>query len=173
MNHPEAEHKTNTLGYEARDANPRLTIVSMGILMAILLFSLFITIFIQRWLRVTTPLGEPASPLAPGRVLPPDPKLEVHPWETYPVVREDEDKILNSYGKDAQGHIHIPIAKAMDDVLPQLAIEQNAPVGLTTTPGQGRGFSGSVKDFPPGYTQPQQQQPGVGIKGEVTKHAQP
>lgn len=174
MKHPEVEHKSNSLGYEATDANPRITVVSMAILMAILLFSLLITIGIQKWLQVVTPEGEPASPLAPSRIVPPDPKLEVHPWETYPVLRSEEDKILNSYGKDAQGHIHIPIQKAMDDVLPTLQIEPNAPVGITTVPGQGREFSGSVHDFPPGYMQPQQPAPklGVGLKGEVTKHAQ-
>ena len=174
MNHPEVEHKGNSLGYEATDANPRLTIFSMAILMGTLLFALVVTIGIQKWLEVAIPVGEPASPLAPERVLPPDPKLEAHPWETYPVLRADEDKLLNSYGKDAQGHIHIPIAKAMDDVIPTLTIEANAPVGLTTVPGQGREFSGSVQSFPPGYTQPQQPapRPGVGIKGEVEKHAQ-
>jgi hypothetical protein len=174
MNHPEVERKINTLGYEATDANPRLTIFSMAILMGVLLFSLAITVGIQKWLEAATPVGEPASPLAPERVLAPDPKLEVHPWETYPVLRENEDKILKSYGKDAEGHIHIPIEKAMDDVVPTLKIQPNAPVGLTTVPGQGRGFSGSVQDFPPGYMQPQQPapQPGVGLKGEVEKHAQ-
>jgi hypothetical protein len=172
MKHPEVEHKANSLGYEATDANPRITVFSMAILMGILLFSLVITVGIQKWLEVATPVGEPASPLAPERVLPPDPKLEVHPWESYPVLRANEDKILNSYGKDAEGHIHIPIQRAMDNVLPTLSIEPNAPVGLTTVPGQGREFSGSVKDFPPGYSQPQQQPPGVGLKGEVEKHAQ-
>ncbi|MGC2658424.1 MAG: hypothetical protein WA324_10755 [Bryobacteraceae bacterium] len=169
--HPEAEHKQpNSLGYESTDANPKLTVYSMAILMGILLFSLIITVGIQKWLEVAIPVGEPASPFAPERVLPPDPKLEVHPWETYPVLRAEEDKILNGYGKDAEGHIHIPITKAMDDVLPTLTIEPNAPAGLITTPGQGREFAGSVRDFPPGLKEPPQ--PETGLKGEVEKHAQ-
>jgi hypothetical protein len=66
---------------------------------------------------------------------------------------------------DAEGHVHIPIDRAMDTVLSRLNISPDAPPGITTPGGEGRDFAGSVNAMPPAYRKPQ-------IQGEIRKHAQ-
>jgi hypothetical protein len=82
-----------------------------------------------------------------------------------PDVRAHEDQVLNGSGKDADGHVHVPIDRAMDAVLSRLNISPDAPPGITTPGGQGRDFSRSVNAMPPAYRKPQ-------IQGEIRKHAQ-
>ena len=54
--------------------------------------------------------------------LPPSPRLEVHPWEELRGLRAHEDDVLNHYRWVDQkgGVVHIPIEKAMDEVVSQL-----------------------------------------------------
>jgi hypothetical protein len=117
---------------------------------------------VQKYMEKTHPAGESASPLAPDRVLPPAPQVQVHPWEEFPELREAEDKALNTTGRDAAGHMHIPIASAMTEVLSRLNVEPNAPRGLTTPGGQGIDYSRSVRELP-GASRPQ-------IQGEIHKN---
>jgi hypothetical protein len=124
-----------------------------------------LTIGVQKYLLVSNPVGNVPSPLAPARVLPPEPHLQVRPWEALPELRAREDKILNSTGKDENGHFHIPIGQAMDAVLKQLPIRPDSPQGITTSGGGGREFSGSLDAMPEAYRGPR-------IKGEIHRHAQ-
>jgi len=151
--------------FEAVDASIKMVIYSLAIIAGTLLIVFAITIGLQKHLQNTTPLGEPPSPLGPARVVPPGPQLQVHPWETLPDVRAHEDQVLNGSAKDAEGHVHIPIDRAMDAVLSRLNISPDAPPGITTPGGEGRDFAGSVNAMPPGYRKPQ-------IQGEIRKHAQ-
>lgn len=151
--------------FEAVDASVKMVIYSLAVIAGTLLVVFVITIGLQKYLENTTPLGELPSPLAPGRVVPPGPQLQVHPWETLPDVRSHEDQVLNGSAKDAEGHIHIPIDRAMDTVLSRLNISPDAPTGITTPGGEGRDFAGSVNAMPPAYRKPQ-------IQGEIRKHAQ-
>ncbi len=95
--------------YEGIDASAGMVIWSLAIIGGTLVFVFAITIWIQRSLQVNNPPGQLPSPLAPARIVPPNPVLQVHPWEELPGVRAHEDQVLNSYGKDADGHVHIPI----------------------------------------------------------------
>jgi len=151
--------------FEAVDASIKMVIYSLAIIAGTLIIVFAITIGLQKHLLDTTPLGEARSPLAPARVVPPGPQIQVHPWETLPDVRAHEDQVLNGSAKDAEGHIHIPIDRAMDAVLSRLTISPDAPPGITTPGGEGRDFAGSVNAMPPRYRRPQ-------IQGEIRKHAQ-
>jgi hypothetical protein len=165
---PKATHPVHGHGhtsFEGVDARAGLVIWSLAIIGGTLVIVFAMTVGIQRYLTTANPPGAPASPLAPGRVLAPAPQLQVHPWEELPEMRAREDKILNSYGKDPDGRIHIPISVAMDAVVPQLKIAPDAPQGITTPGGGGRDFAGSINDMPAPYQRPQ-------IKGEIQKHAQ-
>lgn len=151
--------------FEGSDASLKLVIYSLAIIAGTLLVVFAVTVGLQKHLYETHPAGELPSPLAPGRVVPPSPQLWVHPWEELPDLRAHEDQLLNSSGKDAEGHFHIPINQAMDAVVSRLPIGPNASIGITTPGGEGRDFSGSVNAMPSPYQTPQ-------IKGEIHKRAQ-
>ena len=151
--------------YEGVDAKAGMVISSLAIIGLTLVFVFAITVGFQRYLQKHNPPGEAPSPLAPARIVPPAPQLQVQPWEDLPLLRAQEDKVLNSSGKDAEGHFHIPISDAMSAVVPRLKIQPGAPQGITTPGGGGRQFAGSLADMPPQYQTPT-------IQGEVEKHAQ-
>jgi hypothetical protein len=161
----QAIHGHQHTSYEGTDARAGIVIWSLVLIGGTLVFVFALTVWIQRLMTAEHPPGPPPSPLAPARVLPPAPQLQVHPWEELPEMRAREDKILNSYGKDPDGRVHIPISVAMDAVAPQLKIAADAPPGLTTPGGGGRDFAGSINDMPAPYQRPQ-------IQGEIHKHAQ-
>jgi len=151
--------------FEGTDASAGMVIGSLATIGGTLVIVFVLVIGVQKLLERDNPPGSLPSPLAPTRVVPPNPVLQVHPWEELPDVRAHEDQILNSYGKDADGHVHIPITQAMDAVVPRLNIGPGAPQGITTPGGEGREFSGSVNAMPPAYQRPQ-------IQGEIRKNAQ-
>jgi hypothetical protein len=151
--------------YEGTDAKAGLVVSSLALIGLTLVIVFFLTVGIQKYIQARNPAGEAPSPLAPERVVAPAPQLQVHPWEDLPQLRAQEDQILNSSGKDAEGHYHIPINDAMAAVVPHLKIEPNAPVGLANPGGEGRQFSHSLSDMPPQYRVP-------AIRGEIRKHAQ-
>jgi hypothetical protein len=150
--------------YEGIDASVKMVIYSLAIIALTLIVTLAITVPIHRTLHNEHPSGELPSPLSPARIVPPNPQLQVHPWEELPELRAREIGVLNG-GKDAEGRTHTPIAQAMDSIVPRLTVAANAPVGITTPGGQGRSFAGSVNAMPPQYRQPQ-------ITGEIRKNAQ-
>jgi hypothetical protein len=156
--------------YENLDARPGLIVWSLGIIVGTVVIVFAMTLIFHKMLEQGHSIGELPSPLAPGRVLAPAPQLQVHPWEEVPDMRAHENEVLNSSGKDAAGHMHIPIDKAMDAVVSRLVIQPNAPRGIYTPGGEGRDFSQSVNDMPPAYRQAPRKIPQ--IQGEIRKHAQ-
>lgn len=151
--------------FEGTDASVRMIVFSMLIIALTLVVTLALTVPIQRTLHNTTPLGELPSPLAPARVVPPNPQLQVHPWEELPELRAHWNEVLTKGGKDADGREHTPVDPAIDSVVSHLTIRPDAPVGITTPGGQGRDFSKGLSAMPPQYRQPQ-------IQGEIRKNAQ-
>ncbi|HEX4771670.1 MAG TPA: hypothetical protein VH351_12605 [Bryobacteraceae bacterium] len=152
--------------YEGTDASVKIVLGSLAIIAITLVITALLTFPIQNVLKVANPPGNLPSPLAPERVIPPAPLLEVHPWDTLPKLRAHEDELLNG-GKDQKGQVHIPITRAMDQVVSQLKIRPESPPGLTNSGGYGQDYSGSVKMVPPGYQGPQPT-----IQGEIRKNAQ-
>jgi hypothetical protein len=164
--HSEPHSGHGGTSFEGTDAAPSMVIGSLAIIGGTLLITFAITIGIQKLLQHNNPPGELPSPLAPARVIPQGrPLLQVHPWEELPDLRAHEDQVLNSYGKDPDGRVHIPIAQAMDAVLPRLNMVPGAAPGITTPGGEGRDFSTSINAMPPAYRRPQ-------IQGEIQKRAQ-
>jgi hypothetical protein len=151
--------------FEGGDAKAGMVITSLVIIGGTLLIVFAMTVGIQRLLEKANPPGELPSAVAPARVVPPEPQLEVHPWDLLPDLRAREDQILNNYGKDANGHVHIPIGRAIDAVTARLSIAPGAPQGIMTPGGEGRNFAGSLQNMPDAYRKPQ-------IQGEIRKHAQ-
>lgn len=165
---PHAGHAGTS--YEGTDATAGMVIWSLGIIGGTLVIIFAITIGVQKFLQDKNPPGELPSPLAPARVIPQGPLLQVHPWEELPDLRAHEDQVLNSYGKDPDGHVHIPINQAMDQVVSRLNIAPGAGPGIATPGGEGRDFAGSINAMPPAYRRPQI--PSAQIRGEIRKHAQ-
>lgn len=151
--------------FEGTDAKAGIIIQSLAIIGGTLVVVFIMTIGIQRLLEKANPPGVLPSAVAPARVLPPQPQIEVHPWDILPDLRAHEDQVLNSYGKDANGHVHIPITRAIDAVTARLSIAPGAPQGIQTPGGEGRDFAGSLANMPPAYQKPQ-------IQGEIRKNAQ-
>ncbi|MDQ2774918.1 MAG: hypothetical protein M3Y57_08360 [Acidobacteriota bacterium] len=160
-------HGTN---YEGTDASVKIVLGSLIIIAVTLIVSFAITIPIHRMLRDANPPSELPSPLAPARVVPPTPLLQVHPWEEFPDLLAQQEAQLHSYGKDPDGHVHIPISSAVDAVVSKLNIRPNATPGYMVPGGQGRDFAGSLGSMPPAYQTPKAQTPT--IQGEIHKNAQ-
>lgn len=152
--------------FESVDASVRMVVLSLFIIAAILVVTFAITIPLQRTLKRANPSGGYASALNPGRVIPPEPRLEVHPWDYYPDLLASQEKILHSAGKLPNGAEHIPIEQAIDQISGKLPVRPDSPPGLTIPGGQGRDFAGSLANLPPGYQPPT-------IQGEIRKNAQP
>jgi len=108
-------------GYERRDANIR-ALISFGIGLAVLVV---VVIFLMQWMfrfvSKEEPLGPPPTPFENARTLPPQPRLQVEPHVDLKSYCEEQVNDLNSYGwVDQQaGVVHIPIDRAMDDLLKQ------------------------------------------------------
>jgi len=151
--------------FEGGDARAGIVIWSLSLIAGMLVVIFAITIGIQKILEQRNPEGQLPSPLAPARVIPSGPQLQVRPWEELPEVRQDALKLLNSSGPDADGHHHIPIDQAMSAVVGRLNVQQTAPLGITTPGGEGRDFAGSINSMPAPYQRPT-------IQGEIKKHAQ-
>lgn len=175
--HPVAGHGGTS--FEGSDARVGIIIGSLLVIVITLVISFLLVIPIHKLLRSANPAGELPSPIAPARVVPPLPVLQVHPWEEFPDLLASQLKTLNSYGKNQAGQPHIPIQQAIADVAGQLPVRPNSPAGFTVPGGQGRDFSKGLGDMPPAYqqqagpaaqTQPAQQKPA--IQGEIRKNAQ-
>jgi hypothetical protein len=152
--------------FENVDASVRMVVLSLFVIGAILVVTFAITIPMQRALNHANPPSGYVSALKPGRVIPAEPRLEVHPWDYYPDLLASQEKILNSAGKLPNGAEHIPIEQAINDVSGKLPVRPDSPPGLTVPGGQGREFAGSLSNLPPGYQPPT-------IQGEIRKNAQP
>jgi hypothetical protein len=160
---PHAGHEGTR--FEAVDARPGMVIWSLAIIAGMLVIVFALVVGIQKYLYDANPQGDLPSPLSPARVVPPDPQIQVHPWEELPDLRAHEEQVLNGYSKDPDGRVHIPISRAMDAIVSRLPTRPDTPTGITTPGGEGRDFSGSLQQMQAPYRQPK-------IKGEIRKHGQ-
>jgi len=114
-------------GHEQSDADTRKVLMFGVALAAIIVTACLVMWGIFVYLNAHQPLtGPPPSPLAVGRRLPPEPRLQISETEDIGKVVADENKQLGSYGwVDKDGGIaHIPIQRAMD-----LILERGIPGG--------------------------------------------
>jgi len=150
--------------YEGNDVKAPVVIWSLFIVAALGIAGFVLMLGVQRYFEAAHPLGESPSALAPDRIIPIAPQVQIHPWEDLPEMRAQEDKALESTGKDTAGRVHIPIEQAMAATLTHLKIDPNAPKGLTTPGGQGREYSHALAPEK-GNERPQ-------IEGEIRKNVQ-
>jgi len=162
--HSEPQMGHEGTSFEGVDAQAGMVVGSLAVIGLTLVVVFALTVGIQKYIQARNPAGQLPSPLAPERIVPPAPQIQVEPWEDLPQMRAQEDQVLNSSGKDAAGRLHIPIKDAMEAVVSRLKIQPNAPVGLTTPGGGGRSFGGRLADLPAQYRAPV-------IEGEIQKHA--
>ena len=160
-------HGHDGIAYEANDVKAPIVIWSLIIIAALALAGFILMLGVQKYLQAEHPIGESPSALAPDRIIPDAPQVQVHPWEDLPEMRAAEIKTLEATGKDQAGRMHIPIEAAMTEVITRLKIDPNAPKGLTTPGGQGREYS-----HPLVATHGNERPEAPLIQGEVNKNAQ-
>ena len=118
------EQPTNAPGYEATDPPVRTIVYSAFGLAAVTVLVCIVLAWGLRFLIAMESPGE-RNPLAPSNQLPPEPRVEVHPWEQIRELRAREEQTLDSYGwvDREKGIVRIPIDRAID-----LTIERGLPV---------------------------------------------
>ena len=130
-----AEHSHNGSGHEHREASVRFilqTLIGLFITVAIVIGIVYgiLAVFEKQAVsegRAAQTAGPP--PFAPG------PHVEDYPAEELKVLHRNEDAILTRYGwvDQKNGVVHIPIEKAMDDVLATLPMRPSQG-GANATP---------------------------------------
>jgi len=105
-------HSTNGAGHEQSEVSVRLIVVSLAFLAVgtFLVFGLVVGIF-----RYFYDTDKTAEALRQG-VIPPEPRIEVAPYEQLQQLRAKEDRVLNTYAlidKDS-GRVRVPIGRAID-----------------------------------------------------------
>ena len=124
--------------HEHREANVRIvveTLIGLGISVTVVCFIVWgvFNIF-----KTTTPGGPRLSANASPAQLPPVPRLQVQTTEELKDLRAHEDDTLNHYRwVDHQaGIVHIPIQKAMEDVVKTLPTRPPGTEPAAAGPGQ-------------------------------------
>jgi hypothetical protein len=107
-------HSTNGAGHEQSEVSVRLIVVSLAFLAVatFLVFLLVVGIFRYFYASYST---EEATRLSQP-VIPPEPRIEVAPYEQLQQLRAKEDRVLNTYAlidKDS-GRVRVPIGRAID-----------------------------------------------------------
>ncbi|MFL6452338.1 MAG: hypothetical protein ACJ746_32425 [Bryobacteraceae bacterium] len=166
MSQPHVGHEGTA--FEEVDARAGVVLGSLAVIGGTLVFVFALTLVIHSLLVKINPQGSLPSPMAPERVLPPEPNLEVHPWDLLPDLRAHEDQVLGTAGRDALGRTHIPIDRAMDAEVSRLNVAPGAPNGIRTPGGDASDSSGGTTSKPAGTGA----QPRPQIQGEIRKNAQ-
>jgi hypothetical protein len=163
--HPHLGHAGTA--FEEVDARAGVVIGSLAVIGGTLVFVFALTLVIHSLLVKINPQGALPSPIAPERIIPPKPTLEVHPWDLLPDLRAHENQVLETTGKDEQGRTHIPIDRAMDAEVSRLNIAPGAPQGIRGPGGDAGDASGGSTSKPVGTAA----QPRPQIQGEIRKNA--
>ena len=115
-----AEH-TNHTHHEKREADVRLIIETLvGLTVSVIVVCAIVWGIFVLFQKTT---AEPRqSPVAQAPQMPAGPHIEEHPDQELKALRAKEDQLLNEYGWVDQkaGTVHIPIDKAMDEVVSKL-----------------------------------------------------
>lgn len=107
-------HSPNGAGHEEREVSVRLIVVSLAFLAVATGIVLVLVIGIFRYFYDTYSTEEATRLSRP--VVPPEPRIEVAPYEQYQQLRVKEDHVLNTYAwvdKDG-GKVRVPISQAID-----------------------------------------------------------
>lgn len=160
--------------YESVDASVKLVIGSLAIIALTLLVTAIITVPIENLLKHANPTGNLPSPLAPERVVPSKPRIEAHPWETFPELKQRWQQELANGGTGELGEKREPINQAIQQTASSLPVRPGAGPGLTQPGGEGYDFSQGIDQMPSVYHDILQPSAAAGaptIQGEIRKNA--
>jgi hypothetical protein len=120
-------------GYETTDVNPVTLLAWVGLLAAVLVFSVVAAWVLFDVFAARAARRDPkVSPLAPAdSQRPPEPRLLVKEHDDLVTVRKEEEELLDTYGwvDKERGIVRIPIARAMELVAKEGLQSRPAPSG--------------------------------------------
>jgi hypothetical protein len=108
---------TNGAGHEKSEVSVRFIVVSLTVLLiGTFLVALLVVGIFQFFSHTYHPM-ESAKQAQP--VVPPEPHVEVEPWQQVKTVRAREDHVLTSYAwvDKKQGVVRIPVDQAIDEMV--------------------------------------------------------
>jgi hypothetical protein len=108
------QHSPNGSGHEETEVNVRTIVVSLAFLLLGALLAAIVVIGIFRYLNDTYKPDVSAKQAQPQ--IPPEPRIEVAPYEQIQNLRAHEDHVLNSYSwvDQKSGTVRVPIDRAID-----------------------------------------------------------
>jgi len=128
-----AEHsKHQIVGHEHSEADVRIIIETViGLILSVAVVCLIVWGVFNVFKVQIDKSGTRVSGMAAPPFLPPPPRLEVQPFLELRGLRAHEDDVLNHYRwvDQSKGIVHIPIEKAIDEVVGQLPQRPSAPGG--------------------------------------------
>jgi hypothetical protein len=109
-----AHHSPNGAGHEQSEVSVRLIVVSLAFLAVATAIVFVLVVGIFRYFYATYSTEEATRLSQP--VIPPQPRIEVAPYEQLQQLRIKEDHILSSYAwvDEDSGTVRVPIDKAID-----------------------------------------------------------
>jgi hypothetical protein len=109
-----AHHSPNGAGHEQSEVSVRLIVVSLAFLAVATAIVFVLVIGIFRYFYSSYSTAEAIKQSQP--VIPPEPRIEVAPYEQLQQIRVKEDHILSSYAyvDKESGVVRVPIDKAID-----------------------------------------------------------
>jgi len=132
------EHSNHpVVGHDHTEANVRIIIETViGLVISVVIVCLIVWGVYNLFKMQTNKTGTRVSGMAAPPFLPPAPHLEVHPYEELRGLRAHEDDVLNHYRwvDKSKGIVHIPIDKAMDEVVSQLPQRPSGQGGQNAPP---------------------------------------
>jgi hypothetical protein len=119
-------------GYEVQDASIR-EIIYTGIgLAAGTILICFAVLGLFRVMRsINVKEERPVMAVPVPSAFPPQPRLQAKPWEELQIMRQNEDRVLTTYGwvNKKAGTVRIPIDRAME-----IVVEKGLPVRTENAP---------------------------------------
>jgi hypothetical protein len=144
-------HSPNGAGHEESEVSVRLIVVSLAFLAVFTFIICVMVVGIFRYFHASYGTDEAVRLSQP--VIPPEPRIEVAPYEELQQLRIKEDHILNTYAwvdKNA-GTVRVPIDRAIDllaakglpshNYLDDILAGRKAPAAATAEPAAKQGKS--------------------------------
>jgi hypothetical protein len=106
----------NGAGHEQSEVSVRMIVVSLAILLVGTFLSAMLVVGIFQYFSHTYRPEETAKQTK--QQIPPEPRVEVEPWQQLQTVHAREDHILTSYAwvEKKEGVVRIPIDQAIDEL---------------------------------------------------------
>jgi hypothetical protein len=106
----------NGAGHEKSEVSVRFIVISLGVLLVGTFLVALLVVGIFQFFSHTYQTQESAKQNQPQ--IPPEPRIEVEPWQQLVNVHAREDHVLSSYAwvDKKDGIVRIPIEQAMDEL---------------------------------------------------------